>query len=45
MGIKGEELALQKKKKKAGTDLEIRTELCKDPHMRKEVVTLKKQKK
>ena len=44
MGIKGEELALQKKKK-AGTDLEIRTELCKDPHMRKEVVTLKKQKK
>ena len=43
MGIKGEGSALQKKM--SGTDLEIKTELCKDPHKGKGVVTLKKQKK
>lgn len=42
MGIKGEGSALQKKM--SGSDLEIKTELCKDPHKRKGVVTLKKQK-
>ena len=43
MGIKGEGSAFQKKM--SGTDLEIKTELCKDPHKGKGVVILKKQKR